>query len=69
MDYKVLATRNGVRLLSTGDTFSLSNALPLPDIFDAELIDILPIHTDQKLVAVVAEPIYQMLIESSQITT
>ncbi|MBR9884325.1 MAG: hypothetical protein GYB21_12010 [Oceanospirillales bacterium] len=69
MDYKLLATRNGVRLLSTGDTFTLSNALPFPDLFDAELVDLLPIQTDQRLIAVVAEPIFQMLIEQHQITT
>lgn len=69
MDYKLLSTRNGLRLLSTGDTFTLSNALPHPELFDAELIDILPIQTNQKLVAVVTEPIYQMLSERQQITT
>ncbi|SEG49265.1 hypothetical protein [Marinobacterium lutimaris] len=68
MDYKLLAIRNGVRLLSTGDTFTLSNALPFPDLFDAELIDLLPIHSDQRLIAVVADTIYRMLIEQQQIS-
>jgi len=69
MNYKLLASRTGCRILSTGDTYTLSSATPLPDLFDAELIDLLPLQTDHRVVAVVSEPIYQLLIERQQITT
>jgi len=67
MNYKLLVSRGGISLLAVGDTFTLTNAVPSPDLFDAELIDVLPVQSDQKFVAVVAEPIYNMLIESQQI--
>jgi len=69
MNYKLLASRAGCCVLSTGDTYTLSNSTPLPDLFDAELIDPLPLQADHRVVAVVPEPIYQLLIERQQITT
>ena len=67
MNYKLLATREGIRVLSAGDPYSLSYSAPYPQLFDADLIDLLPVQNDQKVVAVVAEPIYNLLLESKQI--
>ncbi|MBT00607.1 MAG: hypothetical protein CMI01_18340 [Oceanospirillaceae bacterium] len=66
MDHKLLATQEGILLLESGDTFTLTATGSKPDLFDIDLIDALPkLRPGQRLIGIVSDPVYEMFLSNS----